>query len=120
MRKTTAKLVELFRAKDNLIFVNTYEENEFIREVCGAISALSKDGTNFKVPKNVYVYSKEYSGEDFSDCHSNTFLWTDGKEYPEIGKYDWLTLDEIKEKGGIKAYYGIFSQFKKKIKWKTQ
>lgn len=58
MRKTTAKLVELFRAKDNLIFVNTYEENEFIREVCGAISALSKDGTNFKVPRNVYVYSR--------------------------------------------------------------
>lgn len=60
--------------------------------------------------KNVYVYSKEYSGEDFSDCHSNTFLWTDGKEYPEIGKYAWLTLDDIKEKGGIKAYYEIFSQ----------
>ena len=64
--------------------------------------------------KNVHVYSKEYSGEDFSDCHSNTFLWTDGKEYPEIGKYAWLTLDEIKEKGGIKAYYEIFSQIEKK------
>ena len=53
--------------------------------------------------KNVYVYSKEYSGEDFSDCHSNTFLWTDGKEYPEIGKYAWLTLDDIKEKGGTNS-----------------
>ena len=60
--------------------------------------------------KFVHVYSKEWSGEDLGDnCYSNTFVWTDGLEYPEIGKYKWMSYDEIVGHG-IKVYYPIFRE----------
>ena len=60
--------------------------------------------------KFVHVYSKEWSGEELGDnCHSNTFVWTDGLEYPEIGKYKWMTYEEIVGHG-VKVYYPIFRE----------
>ena len=60
--------------------------------------------------KFVHVYSKEWSGEELGDnCYSNMFVWTDGLEYPEIGKYKWMTYDEIVGHG-VKAYYPIFRE----------
>lgn len=64
--------------------------------------------------KSVYVFSKEYKGEDLTDCHSNMFTWVDGEDYPEIGKYDWKTLDELKAAKGIKAYYPVYETIKKR------
>lgn len=46
--------------------------------------------------KTVHIFSRQYIIDILpEDCFSNTFTWTDGKEYPEIGHYAWLTLDEI-------------------------
>ena len=58
MRKTISKLVNLFRSKDNLIFVKTYEENAFICEVCNAIRQINNSEGGFKIPGDVYVYSR--------------------------------------------------------------
>ena len=58
MRKTISKLVNLFRSKDNLIFVRTYEENAFICEVCNAIRQINNTEGGFKIPGDVYVYSR--------------------------------------------------------------
>lgn len=62
--------------------------------------------------KSVYAYSKEYNNEDISDLHSNLFVWEkDGKEYPEIGKYKWMSLNELKSNGcGIKSYFKIYEE----------
>ena len=59
--------------------------------------------------KEVYVYSTQWIDEplDNETCHSNEFLWTDGKNYPEIGEYRWMTLSELVGKG-IPKYYPIF------------
>lgn len=46
--------------------------------------------------KTVHIFSRQYIIDILpGDCFSNTFTWIDGKEYPEIGHYAWLTLDEI-------------------------
>ena len=46
--------------------------------------------------KTVHIFSRQYIIDIFpEDCFSNTFTWIDGKDYPEIGHYAWLTLDEI-------------------------
>lgn len=61
--------------------------------------------------KRVHVFIKEWAGEKLDEeCFSNIFVWTDGKEYPEIGAYKWMTLDEIKKRGGVKIYYPIFEE----------
>ena len=65
--------------------------------------------------KSVHVYSKKWSGEKLGDnCYSNTFEWTDGKEYPEIGEYKWMTLQEVVSRGGVKAYYTLFNSIANK------
>lgn len=67
--------------------------------------------------KAVYVFSKEQGDEVLDEnCKSNTFVWTDGKEYPEIGRYMWLTVDEIEKRGGVKAYYEVFKAIENKTK----
>lgn len=46
--------------------------------------------------KTVHIFSRQYIIDILpGDCFSNTFTWIDGKDYPEIGHYAWLTLDEI-------------------------
>lgn len=68
-----------------------------------------------RADKCVHVIAKEWDGEKLDEtCFSNTFVWTDGKEYPEIGKYAWMTLDELKQRGGIKKYYSIFEDLIKR------
>lgn len=58
---------------------------------------------------------KKWSGEKLGDnCYSNTFKWTDGKEYPEIGGYKWMTLQEVINRGGVKAYYTLFNSIANK------
>lgn len=64
--------------------------------------------------KFVHVYSKKWDGEKLDEeCYSNTFVWTDGKEYPEIKAYRWMTSDEIKQAGGSKAYFQLFDEIEK-------
>lgn len=58
MRKCIKQLINLFRAKDNLIFVNTYEENAFLKEVCSAVQFVNEGESVFNLPKNVFVYSR--------------------------------------------------------------
>lgn len=63
--------------------------------------------------KSVYVFSKQYAGEDYSNCYSNTFVdERDGQEYPEIGDYRWMTIDEIRNRGGIPCYYKILEDIR--------
>lgn len=89
---------------------------EFYEETGVYPGSLNKDDYVYhgyitqRANKHVDVYSKMWYGEELSNetCYSNTFTWTDGKEYPEIGKYAWLSLDEIKARGGVKAYYDVF------------
>ena len=48
--------VNYLRASDNLLYVLTYEENEFIEDLC---EAARKDNTKgYKVPKKIYVFSR--------------------------------------------------------------
>lgn len=62
--------------------------------------------------KSVYVFSKEYNGEDYSNCFSNTFEGEDGNQYPEIGDYKWMTLKEIIKRGGVRCYYELFDRIR--------
>lgn len=65
--------------------------------------------------KQVYVFVKEYEGEDLDSCYSNLTI----SEYPyksgkfishhEIKKYAWKTYDELKT-CGIKAYLGTYQK----------
>lgn len=57
MRKNMSKLLELLRAKDPLIYVRTYEEISFIRELCSAVCKLNGENKTYKMPANIYVYS---------------------------------------------------------------
>ncbi len=64
--------------------------------------------------KNVYVFAKQYNGENTDNCISNKCL----TEYPpnsnkfiehnEIKSYKWLTINELKKKG-IACYLPIYS-----------
>lgn len=59
--------------------------------------------------KSVHIFSRHYIIDiKPEDCFSNTFTWIDGKEYPEIGHYAWLTLKEIDGKSP-KAYLDLMS-----------
>lgn len=56
--------------------------------------------------KCVYVYVKEYNGEDLTNCYSNSCISIiNGVEYEhkEIKDYKWITIDDYKV-SGIKAY----------------
>ena len=56
--------------------------------------------------KSVYVYAKEYNGEDLTNCYSNSCISIiNGVEYEhkEIKDYKWITIDDYKV-SGIKAY----------------
>lgn len=57
MRKNMEKLVNLMRAKDPLLLVRTYEENEFIRELCSATLKINKEAYTYKMPASIYIYS---------------------------------------------------------------
>ena len=102
MRKTISKLVNLFRSKDNLIFVKTYEENAFICEVCNAIRQINKSEGGFKIPGDVYVYSRtrglskvdimspiDYNPETIIKSvknHMEALRFIEGIQYPSAAK----------------------------------
>lgn len=58
MRQCMNKLVNLLRAKDSLIFVNTYEENALVKEICNASRLVNEKHLSYKLPTNIYVYTR--------------------------------------------------------------
>lgn len=58
MRQCINKLVNLFRAKDNLLFVNTYEENALIKEICNASRLINEKKLTYNIPADIYVYTR--------------------------------------------------------------
>lgn len=58
MRQCINKLVNLLRAKDNLIFVNTYEENALVKEICNASRLINEKNLSYKLPTDIYVYTR--------------------------------------------------------------
>lgn len=60
--------------------------------------------------KHVHVFSKEYEGEDYSNCYSNECVSIiNGVEisHPEVKAYSWMTIEELENKG-MKCYIPIF------------
>ena len=58
MRQCINKLVNLFRAKDNLLFVNTYEENALVKEICNASRLINEKKLTYNIPADIYVYTR--------------------------------------------------------------
>lgn len=63
MRKSSEKLLNLLRARDPLIYTLTYEENEFIEDLCSVIRSLDPDNEeeakiSFTIPKKIYYYTR--------------------------------------------------------------
>lgn len=58
MRQCINKLVNLFRAKDDLIFVNTYEENTLVKEICNASRLINEKKLTYNIPADIYVYTR--------------------------------------------------------------
>ena len=60
--------------------------------------------------KHVHIFSRNYLIDiNPKECFSNTFTWIDGRDYPEIDKYSWLTIEEI-GKNGVKAYMDLINK----------
>lgn len=58
MRKQMDEMLTLLRARDPLIYVDTYEENEFIVDMCNILSKNSIDGGKYKLPTRIYTYTR--------------------------------------------------------------
>ena len=58
MRKCVDKLINLLRARDNLIFVNTYEDNEFIKELCSVAREVYGEKNGFLGAPRIYLYTR--------------------------------------------------------------
>ena len=58
MRKCIDKLINLLRARDNLIFVNTYEDNEFIKELCSVAREVYGKKNAFLGAPRIYLYTR--------------------------------------------------------------
>ena len=58
MRKCVDKLIHLLRARDNLIFVNTYEDNEFIKELCSVAREVYGEKNAFLGAPRIYLYTR--------------------------------------------------------------
>ena len=58
MRKCVYKLIHLLRARDNLIFVNTYEDNEFIKELCSVAREVYGEKNAFLGAPRIYLYTR--------------------------------------------------------------
>lgn len=68
--------------------------------------------------KSVYVYSREWWGEDTSNCSSNvTTTKYNGKmiTHREIKAYKWMTYDEL-TKCGMECYLPIFKEIEESYK----
>lgn len=59
MREKTHELINLLRAKDPLIYVETSEEDDFVLELCDAISQMTSDSkVKYKIPPQIYTFSR--------------------------------------------------------------
>ena len=58
MRKCVDKLINLLRARDHLIFVNTYEDNEFIKELCSVAREVYGEKNGFLGAPRIYLYTR--------------------------------------------------------------
>ena len=58
MRKCVDELKNLLRARDNLIYVNTYEDNEFIKDLCSVAHEACKENTAFRSAPRIYLYTR--------------------------------------------------------------
>lgn len=63
MRKSSENLLNLLRARDPLIYALTYEENEFIEDLCSVIRSLDPKNQeeakiSFTIPKKIYYYTR--------------------------------------------------------------
>lgn len=56
MRKCVNRLVDILRARDNLIFVNTYEDNEFIKDLCCVAREAMDEKSVFRGAPRIYLY----------------------------------------------------------------
>ena len=53
------EFINHLRAKDGLIYTLTYEENEFIEDLCSAIKKMTDNKNSaFKIPARIYTYSR--------------------------------------------------------------
>ena len=54
------EFINYLRAKDGLIYTFSYEENEFIEDLCSAVKSMSdqKNNTGFKIPARIFVYTR--------------------------------------------------------------
>lgn len=58
-RKKTTELLNLLRAKDPLIYVETYEEDEFVVDLCDIVSKMQSDPNNkYNVPPRIFTYTR--------------------------------------------------------------
>ena len=59
MRRKMEEFIRYLRAKDNLIYAFTYEENEFIEDLCSAIRKMTESSSSgFKVPARIFTYTR--------------------------------------------------------------
>lgn len=59
MRPKMQEMVDILRAKDPVIYVNTYEENEFLTDLCEAVRTMVTNGeSKYKIPPQIYTYTR--------------------------------------------------------------
>lgn len=68
MRNNNEALANLLRAKDGLVYVVTYEENEVVEDICACVRH-----TNQGKPPKVYVYSLATGLYEVDLLHTNSF-----------------------------------------------
>lgn len=62
MRKKIEELINYLKAKDNLIYALTYEENELIEDICEAARKMKDPSVSYKIPAKIYTYSRTQGG----------------------------------------------------------
>lgn len=58
MREKMKEFVDILRAKDPIIYVNTYEENEFLTDLCEVVRDIVSTNTNYRIPPRIYTYTR--------------------------------------------------------------
>lgn len=74
MRSFCSDFVRLLRARDNLIYALTYEENDVIENICEAIMKIKNDPLNkINIPSRVFVYSRTGGLAEVDILHPNRY-----------------------------------------------
>jgi predicted NUDIX family NTP pyrophosphohydrolase len=94
---------------------------EFEEETSVKLSALEEYHFEGKIRQNfkkiVYVFSKPYNGEDFSNLSSNictTMVLGEIVHHHEVKDYAWMTLAELQDKG-LKCYLPILTRIEENV-----